>query len=135
MNTTKITKKTTGSLWNYYRDELSNPISSNSESLKHKTSILGKTPENNDSLTGAKVVIPLKHLSNFWRSLNISLINCEVELILTWSKNCVLADMTVNADPDPAIAAPTGATFKIKETKLYAPVVTLSKENDTKLLE
>ena len=115
-------------MWNYYRDELSNPLSSNSESLKHKTSILGKTPENNDSLTGAKVVIPLKHL-------NISLINCEVELILTWSKNCVLADMTVNADPDPAIAAPTGATFKIKETKLYAPVVTLSKENDTKLLE
>ena len=43
--------------------------------------------------------------------------------------------MTVNADTDPAIVAPSGATFKIKETKLYAPVVTLSKENDTKLLE
>ena len=43
--------------------------------------------------------------------------------------------MTVNADADPAIVAPSGATFKIKETKLYAPVVTLSKENDTKLLE
>ena len=80
-------KKTTGSLRNCYRDEPSNPLSSNSESVKYKTSIVGKTPENNDSLTGAKVVIPLKHLSNFWRSLNISLINCEVELILTWSKN------------------------------------------------
>ena len=43
--------------------------------------------------------------------------------------------MTVNADADPAIVAPSGATFKIKETKLYAPVVTLSKENDAKLLE
>ena len=63
------------------------------------------------------------------------MINFEVELILTWSKNCVLADMTVNADTDPAIVAPSGATFKIKETKLYAPVVTLSKENDAKLLE
>ena len=41
-----------------------------------------------------EVVIPLKHLNNFWRTLNISLINCEIELILTWSKNCVLADMT-----------------------------------------
>ena len=83
----------------------------------------------------AKVVIPLKHLSSFWRTLNIPLINCEVELILTWSKNCVLADMTVDADADPAIVAPSGATFKITDTKLYVPVVTLSKENDTKRLE
>ena len=63
------------------------------------------------------------------------MINCEVELILTWSKNCVLADMTVDADADPAIVAPSGATFKITDTKLYVPVVTLSKENDAKLLE
>ena len=63
------------------------------------------------------------------------LINCEVELIWTWSKNCVLADMTVNADAGPAIVAPSGATFKITDTKLYVPVVTLSKENDIKLLE
>ena len=76
-------RKTTGSLWNYYRDEPSNPLTSNSESFKYKTNIVGKTPENNDSLTNAKVVIPLKHLSNFWRSLNIPLINCEAELILT----------------------------------------------------
>ena len=54
---------------------------------------------------------------------------------LTWSKNCVLADITVNADADLAIVAPSGATFKIKETKLYVSVVTLSKENDIKLLE
>ena len=67
-------RKTTGSLWNYYRDEPSNPLSSNSESFKYKTNIIGKTPEDNDSLTDVKVVIPLKHLSNFWRALNITLI-------------------------------------------------------------
>ena len=99
-------RKTTGSLWNYYRDEPSDPLSSNSESFKYKTSIVGKTPEDNDSLMNTKVVIPLKHLSNFWRALNIHinipLINCEVELILNWSKNCVLADMTRNAGANPA---------------------------------
>ena len=120
-------------MWNYYRDEPSNPLSSNSESFKYKTSITRKTPENNDSLTNVKLIIPLKYLSNFWRSLNIPLINCEVELILTWSKNCVLADMTTRDNP--AIVAPSGATFKIKDTTLYVPVVTLSEENDTKLLE
>ena len=67
-------RKATGSFWNCYRDEPSNPLSSNSESFKHKTSIVGKTPQNNDSLTNAKVVIPLKYLSNFWRVLNIPLI-------------------------------------------------------------
>ena len=108
--------------------------------FKYKTSIVAKTPQNNDSLTNAKVVIPLKHLSNFWKSLNTPLINCEVELILTWSKNCVLADMT-EGDAEgyiPIIFAPTGLEFKVADTKLYVPVVpavTLSKENDTKLLE
>ena len=95
-----------------------------SESFKYKTSITGKVPESNDSLTNAKVVIPQKHLSNFWRDLNIPLINCEVELILTWYKNCVLVDMATNVTP-------SGATFKITDSKLYVPVVTLSKENDT----
>ena len=64
-------RKTTGSLWNYYRDQPSNPLSLNSESLKYSTSIVGKAPQDNDSLTNVKVVIPLKHLSNFWRALNI----------------------------------------------------------------
>ena len=96
-------KKTTGSLWNYYRDEPSNPLSSNSESFKYKTSIMGITYNvgageagynaNKVGKNETEIVIPLKHLSNFWRSLNIPLINCEVELILTWSKNCVLIDM------------------------------------------
>ena len=97
-------KKTTGSLWNYYRDKPSNPLSSNSGPFKYKTSItkynynVGDDEEGYDTNKVGKneneVVIPLKHLSNFWKSLNIRLINCEVELILTWSKNCVLADMT-----------------------------------------
>ena len=121
-------RKTTGSLWNYYRDEPSNPLSPNSESFKYNANVVGKTPQNNDSLANAKVVIPLKHLSNFWRSLDIPLINCEVELILTLSKNCGLADMTANLTP-------SGALFQVTDTKLYVPDVTLSKENDTKLLE
>ena len=64
------------------------------------------------------------------KSLNIPIINCEVELILTWPKNCVLADMTTrNAQGDnPAIVAPLGAKCKITDTKLYVSVVTLSKK-------
>ena len=110
-------------------------LSSNFESFKYKASIVGKTPQNNDSLTNAKVVILLKHLSNFWKRLDIPLVNCEVELILTWSKNYVLADMTVNVAANPTIVASSGATFKITDTKLCVPVVTLSKENDTQILE
>ena len=132
-------RKTTGSLLNYHRDEPSNPLNTGSESFKYKTSITGKTPQNNDSLANAEVVIPLKYLSNFWKSLDIPLINCEVELILTWTKNCALAYVTVRAagnnNVPPAIVAPTGLEFQITDTKLYVPVVTLSKENDIKLLE
>ena len=150
-------KKTTGNLWNYFRDEPSNPLSSNSESFKCKTSITGNTCNIDEKITDdggnevdnpkydankvgkneTEVVIPLKHLSNFWKSLNIPLINCEVELILTWSKNCFLANMTVRdvQNNNPAIVAPTGLEFKIRDTKLYVPVVSLSKENDIKLSE
>ena len=56
-------------------------------------------------------------------------------MILTWSKNCILANMKVNAGANPAIITPSGATFKITDTKLYVSVATLSKESDTKLLE
>ena len=132
-------------MWHYYRDEPSNPISSNSESFKYKASITGNIYNVGDDEEGhdankvgkneTEVAIPLKHLSNFWRTLNIPLINCEMELILTWLKNCVLADMTVNALANPAIVAPTELQFEITDTKLYVPVVTLPKQNDTKLLE
>ena len=108
-------KKTSGSLWNYYRDESSNPLSSNSESCKYKTGHtynLGVDEAGYDANKVGKneteIFVPLKRLSNFWRT-------CEIELILTWSKNCVLADMTVrdagsNNDP-PATVAPTGLEF------------------------
>ena len=96
-----------------------------------------------DNLTknDVKVVVPLKYLSNFWRHLNIPLVNCEVELILTWFKNCVLIDKSTreaNYAVDPnvyEIDNPENATFKITDTKLFVPVVTLSKENDIKRLE
>ena len=85
--------------------------------------------------------MPLKHLSNFWGTLDIPLINCVVNLILTCSGNCVITSKaTRDADPDahPAVAAvnnPTNATFEITDTKLYVPVVNLSTESDNKLLE
>ena len=84
-------RKTTGSLWNYYRDEPSNPLSSNSESFKYNTSTTGNTYNVGDGEAGydanqagkneTEVVIPLKHFGSFWRTLNIPLINCETELI------------------------------------------------------
>ena len=70
-------------MWNYYRDQPSEPLSTNSESFKYKTSIVGKTTQDNDSLTDVEVAVLLKHLNNFSRSLDIPLINCEVEITLT----------------------------------------------------
>ena len=133
-------------MWNYYGDEPSNS-SSNSESFKYKTSVSGNTynlgagddgyDANKVDKNEGEMVAPLKHLSNFLRTLDIPLINREIELILTWPKSYVLADMTVRgADgDDPAIVAPTGLEFQIKYTKLYVPVVTLSAKDDNRLLE
>ena len=126
-----------------------------SESFKFKSSITGKTPnanQENDENTeqgdtktkkNLEILIPLKHLSNFWRQLAMPLINCEVSLPLTWSENCVLTDITTQAaraaqGDNPArelIDAPTNATFKITDTKLYVPVVTLSTKDDNNFLE
>ena len=132
-------RKTTSSLLSYYSDEPSNPLSSNSEPWKYKTSVNGNTcnlgafdvgyDANKVGKNETEVVIPLKHLSNFWITLNIPLINCEIELVLTWSKNCALADMTPTNNPS------TESAFQITDAKLYVPVVTLSTENDKKLLE
>ena len=92
-------RKTTGSLWNYYRDEPSSTIGANnithsilnSESFDYKANFMENgVTHNNLTKNDVKIVVPLKYLSNFWKSLNIPLINCEVELILTWFKNCVL---------------------------------------------
>ena len=96
---------------------------------------------NNLTKNYVKVVVPLKYLNHFWRSLIKLLINCEIELILTWFKYCVLiskARKEANYGTDPVVRKtdnPENATFQTTDTKLYVPVVTLSKKNDTKLLE
>ena len=128
-------------------------------SFKYKINITGKTSNanqvngenteqgNTKTKKNLKIVVPLKHLSNFWRTLNMPLINYEVSLSLTSSENCVLADITTqtarnanpNADPPvqarKRIDAPKNATFKITDTKSYVPVVTLSTENDKRLFK
>ena len=85
--------------------------------------------------------MPLKYLSNFWRTVNIPLFNCEVSLTLTWSENCVItskATREADSDADPAVAGinnPINAAFKITGCKLYVPIITLKAEDDNKLLE
>ena len=103
-------RKTTGSLWNYCRDEPNSDIDDNeimhsiinSKSFDYKANFMkNSVTQNNLIKNNVKIVVPLKHLSNSQKSLNIPLINCEVELILTWFKNCVLIDkLTRDADYD-----------------------------------
>ena len=88
--------KTTGSLWSYYRDEPNSGAVGNinysikdSRSFDYKTSIAGKLEGNNVEKDGFEIVMALKYLSNFWRTLDIPLINCDVFLTRTWSENCV----------------------------------------------
>ena len=78
--------KTSGSLWQYYKDE-PNIILNDSESSKSKIKITGNTPADGNT-KDVEIMVPLKYLSNFWRTLEMPLINCEVNLILTWSKDC-----------------------------------------------
>ena len=113
--------KTTGSLWQYFRDEPDDNIE-DSESFKSKIKITGKTPDD-DNEKDVEIMVPLKYLSNFWRTLEMPLINCEVNLILTWSSTCVITDSN------------GAGTFAITDTKLYVPVVTLSNQENTKLLQ
>ena len=92
-------RKTTGRFWNYYRDEpkeesigggngaIKYSIRS-SNSCDYKTSITG-TLDSNNTEKEADIVVPLKYFSNFWRTLDMPLINCEINLTLTWSENCV----------------------------------------------
>ena len=78
--------KTLGSLWQYYKDD-PNDNSVRSEAFKSKIKITRNTPAA-DNTKDVEIMLPLKYLSNFWRTLEMSLINCEVNLILTWSKDC-----------------------------------------------
>ena len=83
---------TSGSLWQYYKDDPNDNLA-NSKSFKYKVKIMRKTPQDGNT-KDVEILVPLKYLSNFWRTLEMSLINCEVELILTWSKNCVISSAT-----------------------------------------
>ena len=113
--------KTSGSLWQYYKDDPNNNLA-NSKSFKYKVKITGKTPLDGNT-KDVEIIVPLKYLSNFWRTLEMPLINCEVNLILTWSKDCVITNSTGEGK------------FAITETKLYVPVVTLSTKDNEKLLQ
>ena len=102
----------------------------NPPSFKYKASIIGNT-ETNGTKKGVKLAVALKYLSNFWRSLEMSLINCKVELSLKWIENCVLTSAAIDADANATGA--DSATFKITDAKVYVPIVTLSAEDNVKL--
>ena len=148
-----------GSLWNYYGDEINDDVNENnaannrinnnkaktSKSFEYKTKLIGTTPDDNNILD-AEVVALLKYLSNFWRSLDLSLINCEIELDLSLSKECIISEKSItpalsgnpNANPtvpDMAAIQTTSATLEINNTKLYVPVITLCINDNIKLLE
>ena len=147
-------RKTIGLLYNYYRDELSDDADDNnfdnikiinSNTFKYKNKIIGNTYDidagaqgydvNKNGTQEVELAILLKYLGNFWRALNIPLISCEVFLELKWNTNCVktsLAQRDIgggNRDN-----SPTGATLAITDCKLYVPAVTLSKDDEIKLL-
>ena len=117
---------TSGSLWDFKRDEIVNNADvtndDNAPSFKYKANLIGNT-ENNGTKNGVKIAVPSKYLSNFWRSLEMPLINCKVELSLNWIENCVLT----------TAANAYKATFEIIDGKLYVPIVTLSIEDNAKL--
>ena len=116
-------------LYQYKRDEPPDDIEDNlgqdnSTSFNYKTKLLDNpVVANNIARRNVKVVVPLKYLSNFFRSLEMPLINCKIKLNLTWKKECVLSNQTSNA------------VFIINDTKLYVLVVTLSKEDNKDFIE
>ena len=125
--------KTTGSNGQYCKDIPARDINNLIEgftaanltgSFNFKAKITGRT--GNGGTKDVEIIVPLKYLSNFWRTLEMPLINCEVNLILTWSSTCVLVS-TNNANQV--------ATFAIIDTKRYVPVVTLSTQENTKFLQ
>ena len=85
-----------------------------------------------------ELAIPLKYLGNFWRALNMPLISCEIPLELKWKKNCAITSLEEReVDGGPPVVrddSPTGATLPINDCKLYVPVVTISKDDEIKLL-
>ena len=125
--------KTTGSLWQYCKDIPARNANDEiivfeannlTDSFKFKAKITGKT--GNGGTKDIGIMVPLKYLSNFWRTLEMPLINCEVNLILTWSSSCVLISTNIQNQ---------AAIFTIDDIKLYVPVVTLSTQENTKFLQ
>ena len=124
---------TSGSLWQYFKEipaakNAGNIVDFNganaTDSFNFKTKITSQTGDNG-RMDNVEIMVPLKYLSNFCRTIEMPLINYEVELILTWSANCVIIYTDV---------ADQNLTFTIRETNLYVPVVTLSTQNNAKLL-
>ena len=119
-----------GSLWQFKRDEQNmnngNPAhvtTADWSSFKYKSSFFkSPTDDDNGVFENVKIAVPLKYLGNFWRSLEMSLINCKIHLELNWIKDCVMSTI---AD----------ATIKIINTKLYDPIVTLWSKNNVKLVK
>ena len=97
--------KTSGSLCQYYKDDPNDNLE-DSESFKYKEKITGKTPDNGNT-KDVKIFVPLKYLSNFWRTFEMLLINCQVNLLLTLAKDCVITNSRGEGK------------FAITETKLY----------------
>ena len=86
-----------------------------------------KTGQTSNKVTkNFEIMVHLKYLINFWRTLEMHFINSEINLDLNWSENCVIVVTNVAAE---------AATFSITDTKLYVPVVTLSIQDNAKLLE
>ena len=121
---------TSRSLWHFKRDEQNmndgnpaNVTTADSLSFKYKSSFF-KTLENDDNgvFKNVKIAVPLKYLSNFWRSLEMSLINCKIHLELNWSKDCIMSTIADTA-------------FKIRNTKLYVTIVNLSSKDNAKLVK
>ena len=112
---------TWGSLWQFKRDEAPagnvDLAINNSQSFKYKAALLGKTADavgnTNSSVKEAKIVVPLKYLSNFWRSLEMPLINCKVYLELNWIEDCILFN------------AGNTAKFTITDNKLHVSILQL----------
>ena len=77
--------------------------------------------EQTEKKENVKLAVPLKYLSSFWRSLEMPLINCKIELSLKWYEECILSN------------SGNAATFTITDAKLYIPIVTLKTEDNTKL--
>ena len=117
-------------LYQYKQDEppednaIANLTVNNSSSFKYKVNLLGN-PRVADNIAklSVKVVVPLKYLSNFFRSLEMPLINCKIKLNLTLKKECVLSNQV------------GAAVFIINYTKMYVPVITLSKEDNKDFIE